>query len=64
MRLAVDHLRVHAVNGCKIMDKLAFGLGHVGKNLYPLVRRHELSKSLLDQLNELSVMPGKGQEVG
>ena len=24
-----------------IVDELAFGLGHGGKNLYPLVRRHE-----------------------
>lgn len=63
MRLAVDHLCVHAVNGCKVVDELAFGLGHGGKNLYPLVRRDELSKGLLDQLNELAVMPGKCQEL-
>lgn len=24
-----------------IVDELAFGLGHGGKNMYPLVRRHE-----------------------
>jgi hypothetical protein len=64
-----------------IVDELAFGLGHGGQNLYPLVRRHEpvvrdmssclcpwctikhiLGKGLLYQLNELSVMPGKGHE--
>ena len=105
MRLTVDHLRVDAVEDCKlkarrlarkspcgkvqsethIVDKLAFGLGHGGQNLNPLVGGHEpalsgnvscpatardvkvkghiLSKGLLHQLDELSVMPGKGHEL-
>jgi len=62
MRLAVDHLCVHPINTRKIVNEVAFGLGHRGQDLYTLVRRHELSKRLFHELDEFSVMPGKGHE--
>lgn len=41
MRLLIDHLRVHAVDGSKVVHKLALLLRHVGQDLHLLVRRKE-----------------------
>lgn len=63
MGLAIDHLRVHPVNGGKIMDELAFRLGHGRQNMDPFVGRHELGKGLFDQLNEFYVGFSEGDQV-